>query len=346
MNELTFSFDILPWEEEIHSVEPGGKFSASRFLALMEEEDPLAVEDALSLLDSREITLDVEDLPPAELTGSDALRLKQEAGWEQLQDITGNLEKNDPLRLYLQELATTPAAGDPQLLADRYVSGEHHVAEQLVNLCLGQVVQIAKEYTGHGVLMLDLIQEGSLGLWQSILNYTQGDFCKYADTWIRRYMAKAVTLQSRNSGVGEKLRQDMADYLDADQKLLAELGRNPTIQELADATHITLSQAEVLEKMLTTARKLSAVREKQQPAEPKPEDEQAVEDTAYFQMRQRIMELLSVLPPEDARILSLRFGLEGGQPLSPVQTGQILNMTPEEVVSREAAALSCLRNTK
>ena len=63
-------------------------------------------------------------------------------------------------------------------------------------------------------------------------------------------------------------------------------------------------------------------------------------------MRQRIMELLSVLSQEDAQVLSLRFGLEGGQPLSPVQTGQILNMTPEEVVSREAAALSCLRNTK
>ena len=79
--------------------------------------------------------------------------------------------------------------------------------------------------------------------------------------------------------------------------------------------------------------------------EPEPEDEQAVEDTAYFQMRQRITELLSTLPEEDAKLLTLRFGLEGGLPMTPEDAGRKLGMTPEEVIAREAAALAQLRNS-
>ena len=77
--------------------------------------------------------------------------------------------------------------------------------------------------------------------------------------------------------------------------------------------------------------------------EPEPEEEQAVEDTAYFQMRQRIGELLSVLPAEDAELLTLRFGLEGGMPLTPEETGRKLGLTPQEVVMKEANALAKLR---
>ena len=76
------------------------------------------------------------------------------------------------------------------------------------------------------------------------------------------------------------------------------------------------------------------------------EEDQAVEDTAYFQMRQRILELLSVLPEADSRLLTLRYGLEGGLPLSPEETGRKLGLTPQEVVMKEAAALAKLRNEK
>lgn len=341
MNDLDFSFEAPAWEMELSSLKAGDALSAARFLALMEPEDPVSVEEALSYLDTHTVTLDVSDLPPVILTGPSALRLKQEAQLSTAEQVTQGLDPNDPLRLYLQELSYAPAAGDPQLLAERYRSGEHHVAEQLVNLCLGLVVEIAMTYTGHGVLLLDLIQEGSLGLWQGIMAYEDGDFMSYARWWIGHSMAKAVTLQARSSGAGQKLRQDMEDYLDADQRLLAELGRNPTQEEIAELLHITIDEVTTLEKMVATARNLE--RSQQRQPEPTPEDEQAVENTAYFQIRQHIMELLSTLSEQDARLLTLRFGLEGGRPLSPVQTGEALNMTPEEVVRREAAALSRLR---
>ena len=108
--------------------------------------------------------------------------------------------------------------------------------------------------------------------------------------------------------------------------------------------HMTADEAALVKETLDAARLVSSARTASEPAEPTPEDDQAVEDTAYFQMRQRIADLLSGLSERDAKLLTLRFGLEGGKPLTPEQTGRQLGLTPEEVVAAEAAALAKLRN--
>lgn len=343
MSDYDFGPDKMPWEAEIELLPKGSQLSASRFLALLEPEDELTVEEALQYMEDRQIGLDISDLPPVALTGSSALRLKQEAECKTLETVQTGLDANDPLRLYLQELSATPAAGDIQMLAERYLTGEHHLAEQMVTLCLSRVVETALGYTGNGVLLLDLIQEGSVGLWQSILQYAGGDFECYAERYIRWYMVKSIVLNARNAGIGQMLRRSMEDYLDADQRLLTELGRNPTAEEIAELLHITPEEGQTLEKMVTTARSLAQTRQPEQQPEQQEENDQAVEDTAYFQLRQRIAELLSSLSETDAKLLTLRFGLEGGQPMSPVQTGQVLGMTAQEVLLREAAALDKLR---
>ena len=184
-----------------------------------------------------------------------------------------------------------------------------------------------------------------MGLWQGILCYTGGDFIAHRDWWIRQYLHRAVFMQARSGEMGQKLRQGMEDYRDMDQKLLSELGRNPTLEEIAEAIHVTVEEAEVYGNMLTMARTRQKVDEAMEPKEAMPEEEdQAVEDTAYFQMRQRITELLSTLPEADAKLLNLRYGLEGGQPMSPEEAGRKLGLTPQEVVAKEAAALAKLRN--
>ena len=219
------------------------------------------------------------------------------------------------------------------------------MVEQLTNLMLSRVLERAYEMVGRGVLLLDLIQEGSLGLWQAILNYDGGDFEAHCDWHIRWDVARVVTMQARNNGVGQKMRQAMEDYRSVDERLLSELGRNPTIEEIAEELHMTVEEAAAVAKMLDTARTLAQAKKPAEPEEEDPEDQQAVEDTAYFQMRQRISELLSNLDEADAKLLTLRFGLEGGKPLSPEDTGKKLGLTPEEVVAKEAAALAKLRNT-
>ena len=343
MSEFVLSPDEETLQEELASL-AGGRISAVRLLELTALLDEIAVEEALNTMQLHKVALDISKLPPLECNGSSALRLKQEAQAETLESMTKGLDDNDPLVLYLQELAQTPAAGDVQLFAERYLAGEHHLAEPIVNLCLSRVLEIAVEYTGHGVLLMDLIQDGSMGLWESISCYEGGDFMEHAQWWIRQAMAKSVFLMAHSSGVGQMLRQSMEDYIDADQRLLVELCRNPTVEEIAEVLHISPEECETIEKMVESARKMEKTKQEQEEPEPTPEDEQAVEDTAYFQVRQRITELLASLSPEDAKLLRLRFGLDDGKPMSPVQTGQLLGLTPEEVVRRETAALAKLRS--
>lgn len=343
MTELEFSFDEAPWLRVLSSIPQGSSLSAVRFLTLMEDQTEEQVEDALLYLESAGIKLDVTDLPKAGATGEAALRLRREEELVKAGSLRESLDENDPLRLYLEEVASLPAPVNLQAMAQRYASGYEPVLPALTNAMIPTVIELACTMTGRGVLLLDLIQEGSLGLWQGILNYRDGDFTVHASWWIRQYLARAVTLQARESGVGQKMKQALEDFRAVDGRLLADLGRNATLPEIAAEMHMTLEEAQVVASMLESARLLQQATPEEKEEDPREED-QAVEDTAYFQIRQRVSDLLSCLNEQDAKLLSLRFGLEGGLLLSPEETGKKLGLTPEEVVAKEAAALAKMRN--
>ncbi len=344
MAKLDFTFEESPWEQYLFSRQMGDCVSAAQLLTLLEGEEEQAVEDALQRIEEACMTLDLTGLPKTGAAGEAALRLKQEMGMAKRHYSTWALEEGDPLGLYLEELAATPAFGDENLLAEKCARGNENAMVQLTNQGLSRVVELASEYVGWGVLLLDLIQEGSLGLWQGIRCYSHGDYAAHRDRWIRLYMAKAVTLQARANGVGQKMRSALEDYRAVDERLLGELGRNATLEEIAQEMHITAEEAAVVKKTLDNAR-LVAQAKKPEPEEEEEteEDNQAVEDTAYFQMRQRIADLLSGLSEQDQKLLTLRFGLEGGKPMSPEETGRQLGLTSDEVVAREGAALAKLR---
>lgn len=344
MNTLDFSFEQSPLEEWLDALKPGACISAGNFLAMVEEEDEGCVEEILLGLEERDISLELSDLPQFSATGEAALRLRQEAQLVKKGLRIADLEETDPLRLYLEEVAMTPAAGDEQLLAERAAAGDDNAAALLTNLGLSRVIEIAKEHVGRGVLLLDLIQEGSLGLWQAIQDWRSGDYIAQADRRIRFSMARAVTLQARANGVGQRMRTAMEDYRAVDEQLLAELGRNPTVEEMADGLHLSVEATATVKKMLDNARLLAQAKKQPEPEEDEIAETQAVEDTAYYQMRQRIQDLLAELDSTDAKLLTLRYGLEGGLPMSPEEAGRKLGLTPDEVVAREAAALAKLRN--
>ena len=340
---MEFVFESSPWETALDTLQPGDIMTALRFLSLTEQMDEDELETAFADLEARKITLDLSDLPASLGSGQMAVRLRQEQQLVRQDNLLSGLEETDPLRLYLEELAGIPATGDIALTAQAYVAGKESAAQTLADLSLSRCVELAQEHTGHGVLLLDLIQEASLGLWQGILGYAGGDFETHRDWWIRQSLAKAVLLQARSSDIGQKLRQGMEDYRDVDQQLLGELGRNPTLEEIAEAMHVSTEDAAVFADMVSAARSRRKIEEAREEPEPSPDDEQAVEDTAYFQSRQRILEMLSTLTEQEAQLLTLRFGLEGGVPLTPEQAGLKLNMTPQEVVDLEAKALLKLR---
>ena len=342
MNNLEFAFDISPWEGYRRGLQMGDVISAARVLALVEGEQEL--EEALQDLETGAMVLDISDLPRPGGIGEAAVRLRRE------QELVSNglhpedLEQTDPLRLYLEEVAQTPAFGDEVQLAQRSGQGDAQAQQTLTNLGLSRVIQLAQEHVGYGVLLLDLIQEGSLGLWQAVCSYHGGDYAAHRDRWIRFYLARAVTMQAGANGVGQKMRRALEDYRQVDSRLLSDLGRNPTLEEIALELHMNVEEAATVRQMLAEAQQLARA---QSPQEDAPEEqEQAVEDTALFQMRQRIGDLLSGLSEADAKLLSLRFGLEGGKPLTPEEVGAKLGLTASQVLEKEAAALVQLRQNK
>lgn len=332
-------------ERLLSGLTPGQSFTAGQLLTALDAEDEEVIEELFARLQELDICPDIKDLPVYAADPQTTARLRREQTLAKQDDLLQKLEDTDPLKLYLEEIAAIPSQGDIALLAEQLKEGDPESGGQILNLSLSRVVEIAREFAGHGVLLMDLIQEGSMGLWEQMQNYESGDFEAFRDNCIRASMTKAVILQAHAAGVGQKLRAAMEDYRAVDEKLLAELGRNPTVEEIAEGLHMTVQETENVARMLENVRLLNRVKEPEPQQLPQEED-QAVEDTAYFQMRQRIAELLSGLSEQDAVLLKLRYGLEGGMPLDPAQTGKQLGLTPEEVVAKETSILAKLRENK
>jgi len=342
MTGTEFVFDELPWEEVIEGIPEGGSINAMQLLSVTEEATDDQLEEVFCQLREKHVTLDIQDVPDLHGIGEASTRLRMEEKLADVDDMISQLPAGDPLRLYLEELSGMPVAGDPNVLAQGVLSGDVDARGKLVEIYLGRAVSLSKEYIGKGVLLLDLIQDASLGLWEGLLTYSGGNIEQHCDWWMRQYLSAAVLRQAKVSGIGQKLRQEMEDYRSVDEHLLADLGRNPTAEEIAEAMHISASEAELVAQMVQSARNLKQAKQPEPEQLPQDED-QAVEDTAYFQMRQRVRELLSCLSEEDAQLVSLRYGLEGGNPMEPAQVGIKMGLTAQEVIKREAAALSKLR---
>lgn len=343
MNEMEFVLDASAWDAAFETLEQGSTMTATRFLTLLEGETEETAREALLDLEEKEITLDIRDLPGLRPEGVTGDRLLFEEKLAKGDRWVEQLEETDSLRLCLEEIAGIPAAGDVHVLAENLAKGDESARQPLVALLMSRVVELAKEYVGRGVLLLDLIQNGNLGLLVGLDRYASGDIEAYSEWWIRQYMAGAAVLQAKADGIGQKLRAAMEDYRDVDQKLLTELGRNPTVEEMAEALHMTPQQTVAVAEMLENAQLLQRTKTPEEVPETPEEENLAVEDTAYFQMRQRIADLLAGLPEEDAKLLTLRYGLEGGVPMKPQQVGIRLGITADEVNAREAAALMKLR---
>ena len=348
---MEFTFEDSLWEQTLNALPQGGSLSAAQFLTLMEGQSEDALEDAFALLIEKQAELELTTLPAFAAQSQAAVRLRQEQQIAQKADMRAGLEENDPLRVYLEELAGIPVCGDINILAEELsaCNQEEHFAEglftRILNLSLSRVVELAKEHTGYGVLLLDLIQEGSLGLWTDLECYGEGDFTAFRDWSIRSAMQKAIIRQARASGLGQKMRQAVEDYRMVDERLLTELGRNPTLDEIAEAMHMTVSEIEAVRKLLDNARLVGKAHEVKEPQEEQPEDTQAVEDTAYYQARERVDSLMSGISQLEQQVVTMRYGLDGKAPQTAQEVGRKLGLTVSEVVELETSALTKMRQS-
>ena len=348
---IDLAFGKTALARELEGLGVGDTLSAARLLTLTEGVSDDVMEELFDHLHGLIEGFDLSDFPKS-MTGEAARRLREEEQLVQRGELLSGLEANDPLRVYLEELAGIPAAGDLNVLAqelseiNREEGFDEGLFSRILNLCLSRVVELAKEHVGYGVLLLDLIQEGSLGLWTDLENYIGPDsFEQFRDWSIRTAMQKAIIRQARASGLGQKMRQAVEDYRMVDERLLSELGRNPTMDEMAEAMHMTVSETETVRKFLENARMVGKAHETKEPQEESPEDTQAVEDTAYYQARERVDSLMSGISELEQKVVSMRYGLDGRAPLTAREVGEKLNLTVSEVVELETAALTRMRQS-
>ena len=322
----------------------GQSLSGAELLTRTDSRSDEELEELFEYLAENAVTIDLSDLPRNLGSGEAARRLREEEQLVRDGKLLTGLEENVPLRLYLQELASIPVCGDAEVLALELLEGKD-VREKLVNLSLSRVVELAMAHTGRGVLLMDLIQEGSLGLWDAILTFEGGSFEACRDLGITQAMARAVIRQARASGLGQKMRQAVEDYRMVDERLLSELGRNPTLDEIAESMHMTVSEVETVRKLLDNARLVGKAHEVKEPEEETPEDNQAVEDTAYYQTRERVDSLMSGISELEQKVVTMRYGLDGKAPQTAQEVGRKLNLTVSEVVELETAALNKMRKS-
>ena len=348
--ELAFGKTALA--RELDGLSVNDTLSAAKLLTLTDGVSDDVMEELFDHLHGLIGGFDLSDFPKG-MSGEAARRLREEEQLVKQGDLLSGLEANDPLRLYLEELAGIPVAGDLNVLAlelaevNREEGFDEGLSTRILNLCLSRVVELAKEHTGYGVLLLDLIQEGSLGLWTDLENYIGPDsFEQFRDWSIRTAMHKAIIRQARASGLGQKMRQAVEDYRMVDERLLSDLGRNPTLDEMAEAMHMTVSEVESVRKFLENARLVGKAHEIKEPQEEMPEDTQAVEDTAYYQTRERVDSLMSGISELEHKVVTLRYGLDGKAPQTAQEVGRKLNLTVSEVVELETSALAKMRQSR
>ena len=261
---------------------------------------------------------------------------------------------DDPVRMYLKEIGRVPllTAEEEVDLARRMEAGDETARQRLEEANLRLVVSIAKRYVGRGMMFLDLIQEGNLGLLKAVekFDYSKGyKFSTYATWWIRQAITRAIADQARTIRIPVHMVETINKYIRVSRQLLQELGRDPTPEEIAH--RMGLSVARVREIMKISQEPVSLEtpigEEEDTHLSDFIEDEAApdpADAASMLLLKEQISEVLTTLAPREAEVLRLRFGLVDGRSRTLEEVGQNFGVTRERIRQIEAKALRKLRH--
>ena len=302
----------------------------------------------------------VDDTAVGESAGADALEPMDEIDKDEVEEVEIDLSVpegvalDDPVRMYLKESGRVPllTAEEEVDLARRMEAGDESARHRLEEANLRLVVSIAKRYVGRGMLFLDLIQEGNLGLLKAVekFDYSKGyKFSTYATWWIRQAITRAIADQARTIRIPVHMVETINKYIRISRQLLQELGRDPTPEEIAK--HMGLSALRVREIMKIAQEPVSLEtpigEEEDSHLGDFIEDEAALDpaDAASMMLlKEQIADVLKTLAPREAEVLRLRFGLEDGRSRTLEEVGQSFGVTRERIRQIEAKALRKLRH--
>ena len=318
----------------------------------LEEEQMDEILDALekSGIDVLRIT-DDDDIPDEELLLSD----EDEVDMENLDlSIPDGISIEDPVRMYLKEIGKVPllSAEDEIELAKRMENGDQEAKKRLAEANLRLVVSIAKRYVGRGMLFLDLIQEGNLGLIKAVekFDYRKGyKFSTYATWWIRQAITRAIADQARTIRIPVHMVETINKLIRVSRQLLQELGREPTPEEISEEMGMPVDRVREILKISQEPVSLET---------PIGEEEDShlgdfiqddnvpvpAEAASFTLLREQLVEVLGTLTEREQKVLRLRFGLDDGRARTLEEVGKEFNVTRERIRQIEAKALRKLRH--
>lgn len=310
---------------------------------------PMGAEEYEGLLEILEAN-GVEVLPEAD---DPALLLTDEE--EDLNiDPPEGLAMDDPVRMYLKEIGRIPllTSEEEQILARRMHTGDQVARRRLEEANLRLVVSIAKRYSGRGMQLLDLIQEGNLGLLKAVdkFDYRKGyKFSTYATWWIRQAITRSIADQARTIRIPVHMVETMNHVIRTSRSLLQELGREPTPEEIGARMQISPRKVQEILKIAQEPVSLETpvgeeedshlgdfIRDDRMPV--------PADAAAYQVLREQLTEVLSTLTDREKRVICLRFGLEDGKARTLEEVGREFNVTRERIRQIEAKALRKMRH--
>lgn len=287
------------------------------------------------------------------IEADEATREKLDKELEILSKLSGS-ETTDPVRQYLREIGRVPllSAEEEVELAKRYEAKDKKAKDKLTESNLRLVVSIAKKYIGRGLSLLDLIQEGNQGLIRAVEKYDWRKgykFSTYATWWIRQAITRAIADQARTIRIPVHMVETINKLYRISRKLMQELGREPTAEEIAEEAEIDADRVREIFKIAQEVASLEApVGEDKESflGDFIPDDSQLspVDAASKQLLKDHLDEVLSTLSDREAKVLRLRFGLEGDKQMTLEEVGKVFGVTRERIRQIEAKALRKLKH--
>ena len=268
--------------------------------------------------------------------------------------IPEGISIDDPVRMYLKEIGRVPllSAEEEIELAKRMEEGDEEAQKRLAEANLRLVVSIAKRYVGRGMLFLDLIQEGNLGLIKAVekFDYNKGyKFSTYATWWIRQAITRAIADQARTIRIPVHMVETINKLIRVSRQLLQQLGREPAPEEIAKEMEISVDRVREIQKIAQEPVSLETPIGEEEDSHLGDfiEDQDApapAEAASFMLLKEQLEEVLDTLTPREEKVLRLRFGLDDGRARTLEEVGQNFDVTRERIRQIEAKALRKLRH--
>ena len=335
----------------IEKAKESGKITYGELATELDDTDPEEIDKVFDAFEDLGVDLndDIEEPDIEDLENVEEIKLED----MDVSNIEG-VSVDDPVRMYLREIGKIPLLSyeEEAELAQRILKGDEEAKQKLAESNLRLVVSIAKKYVGRGMLFLDLIQEGNMGLIKAVekFDYNKGfKFSTYATWWIRQAITRAIADQARTIRIPVHMVETINKLIRTSRQLLQQNGREPTPEEIAKEMEISVEKVMEIQKIAQDPVSLETPIGEEDDSHLgdfiQDEDSPAPQDSAaHTLLREQLEEVMDTLTPREAMVLKLRFGLEDGKARTLEEVGKQFDVTRERIRQIEAKALRKLRH--